>query len=247
MIRLRTNRINNEIVKPIYNTGVKHNKHKGYNLFEDKYANIFICAKKKSGKTSVIFNIVKKMVNKNTIVVIFASTVYKDNNWREIVKWLRKHNIEHIIETSTIDKLNDIVISIQEDIQHDDNEDKESISAENIQCVCKFPISDNIDEDNNSSNSIDYIFIFDNIGQELRSKTISTLLKKNRHLHITNIISSQYWNDIDKQGRLQLDYVLLFRNHPEDKLREIYRDLDISISLNMFLNIYNEVHGGQKK
>ena len=57
---------------------------KGFDICEEVYANIFLCAKKNSGKTSAIFKIAKECATKKTVVIIFCSTAYKDKNWIEI-------------------------------------------------------------------------------------------------------------------------------------------------------------------
>jgi hypothetical protein len=55
------------------------------------YPNIFICAKKKSGKTTCIFNILKTCTDKNTLgIYIFCSTYTKDVNWMAIKDMLEK-------------------------------------------------------------------------------------------------------------------------------------------------------------
>jgi hypothetical protein len=52
----------------------------GYNDFPELYANIFLCARKNSGKTNVINTILQNCADKNTIVYIFSSTHEKDAN-----------------------------------------------------------------------------------------------------------------------------------------------------------------------
>jgi hypothetical protein len=78
---LSLHKINNEKVSAISALIIEKSKIKGSELFEDGlYANIFLCSKKKMGKTSTIFKILQKYSNKNTKIIIFASIVYKDNN-----------------------------------------------------------------------------------------------------------------------------------------------------------------------
>jgi len=74
----------------------------------------------------------------------------------------------------------------------------------------------------------------------MRSKSISAILKKNRHFKSKCIISSQAITDIDLQGRQQLDYCLLFGGHPKEKLELIYKDLDISIPFELFQQMYHD-------
>ncbi len=89
--------INNVKVKPMKIKTVETLPVLGAELFPTDYCNVFICARKKSGKTVVIQNILKRKVGKNTTVIIFCSTANLDQNWIAIQKWLKKHNVPHEI------------------------------------------------------------------------------------------------------------------------------------------------------
>src|SRR4051812_13380616 len=85
------NQINNQRVRAIQiPSSLDKRPIKGYDICEEIYANIFLCAKKKSGKTSALFKIMKECAIKKTIIIVFCSTVYKDENWIEIRKYFEK-------------------------------------------------------------------------------------------------------------------------------------------------------------
>ena len=88
--------INKEVVQPIPLPPINVEKIKGYKLFPEVYANIFLCARKKSGKTSAIFKILKACADKDTEINNFASTLNKDPNWKHIIKYFKKkgNNVE---------------------------------------------------------------------------------------------------------------------------------------------------------
>ena len=89
MISLK--QINNQYVRPIaIPSQLDKRPIKGYDICEEIYANIFLCAKKKSGKTSALFKIMKECTDKRTIIIVFCSTCYKDENWIEIRKYFEK-------------------------------------------------------------------------------------------------------------------------------------------------------------
>lgn len=98
MISVR--KVNNIKVKPIKPIKPKDTRpFKGRDLFEDPYANVFICARKKSGKTSVTGTIMKKCIGKNTRVIIFCTTVDIDDSWVALQAWCEERDIP--IETHT--------------------------------------------------------------------------------------------------------------------------------------------------
>ena len=87
-------KINNETITPLKIAGATDNRPVlGQNLFPEVYSNIYLCARKKSGKTVVIQKIVKECAGRNTTVLAFCSTVNKDKNWIAIKKWCNKHHV----------------------------------------------------------------------------------------------------------------------------------------------------------
>ena len=60
---------------------------KGRNpIFDVLYPNIFLCAKKHSGKTMLIYNMLRKVVGKNTDLYIFCSTATRDPTWKQMIE-----------------------------------------------------------------------------------------------------------------------------------------------------------------
>ena len=99
MITLK--QINNQYVKAIPLPEIDPRPVKGYDICQEIYANIFLCAKKKSGKTSALFKILKECATKKTVIIIFCRTVYKDPNWFKYVTILKeKEMISEFLQVS---------------------------------------------------------------------------------------------------------------------------------------------------
>ena len=106
--------INDIEVEPIKLKPVKTEDIKGYKYIPMLYSNIFICAKKNSGKTTVVYNILKNCINKSTKVVIFCSTHNNDKGWLEIKKWLEANSQPHIFYDAIMeDKVSNIELLIE--------------------------------------------------------------------------------------------------------------------------------------
>ena len=58
----------------------------------------------------------------------------------------------------------------------------------------------------------EYIFILDDLSDEMGSASVTALLKKNRHFRCKVILSSQYPNDLSKSARKQIDIWILFKS-----------------------------------
>ena len=299
-LKLMIKKINNEAVIPFKVPKIDEKiPIKGYNLFPELYSNIFICAKKKSGKTVLIQNIIQKCCTRDTTIVVFCSTINKDKNWIAIRKWCKKHGIpfEGFVDLHEggKGKSHDILEKFLSELEHegeevdlseDENEDNwlghEETKAQNGKGF--FSREDEEDEDdayredddhedhaknyffgggidtkkelrkqnlfdkrNLTSNKKDpkfrapsWLFIFDDLSHDLRSDSITSLLKKNRHFLSKTICSSQYLKDLRPEAIKQTDSLILFRGQDNDKLEQIIKDCDLNIDLETLKRIYDD-------
>lgn len=225
-----TKKINNEVVREVPTLQPKDTRPiKGASLFPELCANIFLCARKKSGKTSAIFKILRRCAGPTTKILVFCSTVHKDPSWETIRAWAANKNIPFISHTSILgddgtNLLSDLIRGMQ---------DEEVLEPEWVD-------SDDETEPPKPARyqSNEWIVIFDDLSDELRKPIIATFMKKNRHFLAKVIISSQYMNDLFPQARKQLDYLILFRGHSEKKIGEIHKDVDIHIPEDEFYRLY---------
>src|SRR6185437_8753480 len=127
MISLR--QINKQIVKAIPLPDEDTRPIKGEDLCPHLYGNIFLCAKKNSGKTSVVFKLMKECCNKNTIIYVFCSTVYKDKNWIEIRKHFEKKGMDIDVFTSLnedgVDQLQKLIDQLSAEAKEEEQEEPE--------------------------------------------------------------------------------------------------------------------------
>ena len=99
---------------------------KAGDIFAVPFSNIFLCAMKQSGKSTILTNIIWKCIGRNTKVIIIASTVDKDPTLVDTVKKLRKKQYDVITLTDIKDPSNGIN-AIQEFM--DENKDPEDGSG----------------------------------------------------------------------------------------------------------------------
>lgn len=239
MIQLK--KINKEVVKPIPLKKINEEEIKGYCLFPNVYSNIFLVARKKSGKTSTIFKIIKKCVGKKSIVYMFATTVYKDPNLVHIYKYLKKRKIE-VHKYLSLLHLPDILQNLQVVDPYDGDSDSDKEEGQNQQLI-EFGNEDDdqkIREYKPKKVYPEHIFIFDDLGDMMRDKTLNTLLKTNRHYKAKVILSSQYFLDLTPEARKQIDYMLIYGGTSLDKLEAMYKDSDLTIPFDLFLQLYED-------
>ena len=129
-------KINDTVVKPIKTNKDKDTRlPKGFKMFPEPYPNVGIIAKKKSGKTNVVVNIVKACADKDTHVFVLASTANKDPMFLALKKWCKKHEIPYHAQTEikTVDEIGkkqDFFEKFMKDMGEADSEEDETDSED---------------------------------------------------------------------------------------------------------------------
>lgn len=249
---MKIKKINNIKIKPIKCDKLEQ-PIKGCELFPEiygLYGNIFLVAKKRSGKSTVIYNILKKCAGKNTKIYIFCSTVNRDNAYEKIMDYLDNKNIFYESYTSIIDdKINNLDEILNELKNGADGKEEEEENEEEQKPKIKGIFEYEDDEIKKTEKKRIYkpkyvapeaIFVFDDCGSSLLHRSIENLLKTNRHYKCKVILSSQYLNDLKPASRLNLDFVLIFKGMPLEKLQQIHKDIDVSIEFDKFVEMYEK-------
>lgn len=209
----------------------------------------------------------KECASKKTVLVIFCSTCYKDKNWIQIRKYFEKKGMDIRVYTSIYEDGEDQLSNLIEDLKTEarDKEEKKEESESEREEVGK---CDDIlsrlaimhlyasgqdtrpeeDEDKKGKKkekkskylAPEYMIIFDDLSSELKSKSLLSLLKFNRHFKSKLIISSQWLHDLLPESRKQIDLFMIFKGFPEDKIFLIYKDCDSSIPFETFNQIYKK-------
>ena len=80
--------LNNISIKPLVNANsLDHTKIKGGKFFSDPYNVTYLCARRKSGKTSVLAEILKKTSDRKTTFWLFVPTSRVDESWKTIIAY----------------------------------------------------------------------------------------------------------------------------------------------------------------
>ena len=247
---LKTKTINNVKISKIKLPVVAQKKIRGSCVLPI-YSNTFLCAKKNSGKTTTIYNMLKKCVDSDTVLDLFVSTIEKDRSWIQIVKHFRAKGCVVNTHTSTID--DDGVDRIREIIdtpaEFSDDEESSSESEEDLKYIS---IGGEVKEDSKEPKkrrktklAQKRIIVLDDIGNELSRSSVSQLLKINRHLRCKVILSTQYLNDLSPMARRQIDVWLLFGGLKKNKLEQVVRDCDTRLDYNEFEQVYKFCTSGK--
>lgn len=238
-------------------------KPKGDDWFDILYPNIWLVGKKKSGKTSVVANILDHCCNKNTVFIFIVSTIDKDETWQQIVKKWRNKGAEVLTYTSFKDpEEGNIIENFISEQQQEAEELKEQEEEKEQKGGAKFRepvIIRRLDGKTNEQAfnektkvtkpkigkgkkivTPEFVFVFDDQTDLTRDKELSRLLKKNRHFKLMTIISSQDVIDLKPDAQKQQDYVLLFPKINVEKLDKVHQNMGLSLPFDKFNEIYHE-------
>lgn len=236
-------KINDHIVQPVPIECIDKEKIRGYCLFPEIYANVFACAKKKKGKSSVFWKILKECVGRDTKIIIFASTVNKDPTYVHIVEHFQKKGntvlTYNSIREGKVDNLDDILKTLQDEAMNKPEEEEKEKPKQKI-CIFDYFEEKQPKKRKEKLVSPEIIFVFDDLSTELKSPSVARLLKSNRHWKSKVLIASQYPNDLLPESRKQIDYALLFSGHTIEKLETLHKDFDLSIPFEDFVEIYDD-------
>ncbi len=93
-IRPPRRKLNNIVIDAIPIKGLNHTQPKGHEMFPYVSPNIALIAKKKSGKTNLLYHILRQCLGKNTIIHIFCSSAGTDPVWKDIINHFEKQGNE---------------------------------------------------------------------------------------------------------------------------------------------------------
>jgi hypothetical protein len=86
----------------------------------------------------------------------------------------------------------------------------------------------------------EYIFVFDDLGSDLRHPSITQLCKIGRHYKAKLIFSSQYLHDLSNSAIKNIDVCLIFKSFNREKLLVLFEGLDLSCSFEQFVEMYHD-------
>lgn len=240
------NRINDIEIEPIKIRPLPPlSRIKGGSLFGKLYTNALLLAPKNSGKTTIIYNIIKHTINRNTNLIFFVATHNKDDSYEAIFKYLDDNGINYTTyDDIVIDGVNVLNDLLNEMLAHEEEEKPAPKPMIHNNGLGDIQLFQTVQPKRRVKKiAPKFCFIFDDMASQCRNMALTRLLKIHRHLKSSVYISVQSISDLTPSAILQIDVAILFRGLRSNikKLEHIYTNLDIQhISLEDFIKIYKE-------
>jgi len=218
------NKINNIKIQVLKNKN-KDKKFIHKDIFNEQYPFIFISSKKNSGKSNLIYNILINMaLPKKTKIYLFSKTYENDQTTINMIDKISKYNdieffddLEYVNQSG--EKYRNILDKLISDIKQDIAENKDKLK--------KLPYT-----------YPRHIFIFDDFSELLKDKVLEGIIKRHRHYLTSFIISSQSYTDLRPNVRNQVNFLILFKEIPINRLKLIYDEKIKGIEWDNFYDCY---------
>lgn len=239
-------KINNVVVKPLVNAVISDpTKVKGGNLIPNPYHTTFLCAKRKSGKTSVIAELLKKTTDKKTVFWIFCPTTGIDDSWKQILNMLEKRgnqvNTFESIMDGKVNLLDEIINGLLEPVEQIEKKEPTMMPIMGAKIKFEPEPSEMKKEYKPKKLAPANVFVFDDLSHELKNTAIYKLLKNGRHTKSAVYISFQYPLDILPAGWKNCEFALCFKSFSRDKLEHIHKHLDLTLDIGAFYELYDYI------
>ena len=251
-------KLNEVSIKPVI-TANKYSKKnvRAYDYYPEPYANVCLLARKKSGKSTVIYRALEQCCKKGTNVCVFSPTCLIDPTYIKMKKMLEKKGCnvmfkEHFIEDG-VNLVSELYNAIKDG--EEDEDDIQDIEIEDIKPpLFIFGNDRRFIQEQNPDGSVEltpkpqtkqkakekkkkkkdklltpeHIFVFDDLSQEMRNPSISRMLVKNRHIKCKVFLSCHSVNNLDRMALESIDAYHVFGNIPDEKIKELQDKINLT-------------------
>jgi hypothetical protein len=242
-------KVNNREVRPIQEKKIVDKRpFLGGDIVPYLYGTMLCLARKRSGKTRLMFELAKLLVGRKTMIIAFVGTLHQDAIWENIQEYFEEKGNPFKGYTSFYDtEGNDILERLMAVLDKQALKKKEKRKAQEKENRVEKVIigvnepeqEDEDDEPRGKYQEPEILFIFDDLSMELRSPQFVYFMKNMRHYKPKIIIGTQYIHDLEPSSLENIDIWMIFKGISEDKLEEIYIKTGITdISFENVLKVY---------
>jgi hypothetical protein len=245
MIRLK--KINQHETKPMTSKKkVDTRPILGADLVPILYATILCLARKKLGKTQLNFDFIRHCIAPGSMVHAYVSTLHNDDTWTAIMEYCQENGIAFHGHTSLFDEeghdqLARLVRVLNEEAEAKrlEEESEAGTGETKVLMCCDDPGPVNKRKPKLPSHqSPERVFIFDDLSDELKTRSFAKFLKNMRHYKCKVIIGTQDLHDLLPASRKMVDIWALFKGQSVEKLETIHKDADLSVPFETFEQLY---------
>lgn len=216
--------------------------------------NIFCVGSSGSGKTSLLFDFIKRCCDKSTEIYFFVSTFFNDESYDVIRDYCDKKDIQYqgfdqignelkeFMKTKALEQKNkkeEEKLQLAKDKDDQPTEKQFNTMDDVIAMIHEDDDTITVRLRKPKKKPIKVLFIFDDMSGDLRNATVKEFMKNRRHYGVCNWIASQNLFDLDNHARNNINIFILFGSLTKEKLKQFYADSNLWIEEYVFLNLYS--------
>lgn len=243
---IKSKKINKAKIKPVITSSKDSSKNcMGYDYIPTKYANCVLYGRKKSGKTTVLYNLLKNRLGGGHTkeAFIFCSSHEHDPTWTKIIGMLLKkgidvHAFHHFIGPNKENVIDEFIQQRQDEreMEKEKKEQKEMPVISRPMFGGMAPVNDTSlmsePEEKKKCKSKrvapEFVMIFDDLSASMRHPSISKLLTFNRHFHCDNYISCHSVKNLTPDAHTNVDCAIVFPKFSPDAIEHIATKMECS-------------------
>lgn len=237
-------------------------------MFGTPFPVVYLLAKRNTGKTTLIYNILKECADPKTIVIMFSGTIY-GRDYSGIRKMLNSKNVGHRSYNSfyidvdgkkknRLDRLKELTdylkprnmdppevidpLGVDEEFANTEVEEPDlpitNFGHHKIMESLK-------SEDGEIPLHVDwkYIIVIDDLKEEIQhSPSLAAFMTKSRHVNAMTIISTQNKHHMTPTNTTQFTHVMVGNGTPFNgtscELKELYKDISLRVGYPEFAELY---------
>jgi hypothetical protein len=220
-------------------------KWKGMDVFNKKYFCALLLAQARSGKSTLIYNILDKLMTKKMVLYIFSFTFNSDKHWEWMQNnFLKKFNYKYF---STLGgkrggPFQDLITKISNDYEQYKTDLKTYKKLKENPKLIKpkrkivnlwdqqayYDISIHKQQLIKPKEPPEYFIIIDDLSHELKLPIVSSMCKMFKHWKIKSLISCHYIHDMLPGNIQQVQYIFMFKGQPIEKLKILWDKLGVA-------------------
>ena len=263
---LHIERINKFRVKPLPKDPVDESKIAAYDLFQRVACNIVMIGPTTCGKTTTLWNIIQKCINKKTNVIMFAACVNVDETYQQILEYLEKKKCVHSEFTEIYDDNEDedghpvgkpinMLTKIRKELEDNLSDDEGGPPIPEPKNPYKLswgiepvkprppPLSqeqkEKLKEKKPKGKKYPEIFmVFDDLGDQMRDRSVFRWLKESRQFKAKTAMLIHSPVNLEPQAVSQLQYILIFEGYSDDQIEALYEKIGFKLPFEQFLQAY---------
>ncbi len=258
-------KISNAIVKAVEEVKKDTRPVLGGDYFHDVFAVVQINAARGTGKTTIIYTILKNCIDKDTKVLLFVGSLYNDSTWKAITDELDKRGITWVGETSLLNEDGKDQLQAWIDDQAKKDEPEEEVKQEGGRPPgyddpfrkLSPDILLNLMQSGGESGGDptaevkkpkkpkkkkyqvpEWCIVLDDLGDEMRRKSVENLCKKNRHFKSLVILSAHSPKDLPPGARNQITNWIFPKGHALEFMEKIHENMGSRFKLDNLIAAY---------